>query len=141
VPVIPAVRLFGIVPAVAVKVAEVVPAATVTDLGTDSSPVLLESATVAPPADAGWFSETVQFDEPPLLSDVGLHESPVNVGNGTVIVPPVPVMEIALPAAVEPTTLESPIELVRADVVIVTLITATTPFCITASFIPNSKHV
>jgi len=133
--------LLETVPALAVKVADVVPAATVTDAGTESVPVLLERPMVAPPADAGWFSEAVQVDEPLLLSEVGLHESPVNAGGGTVMVPPVPVMVMALPAADAPERLVSPTDVVSAEFVIVTLITATTPFCITVSFIPNSRHV
>ena len=52
VPVTTAVRLLGMVPAVAVNVAELLPAGTVTDEGTDSSLVVLERPTVAPPADA-----------------------------------------------------------------------------------------
>lgn len=136
-----AVPLVGTVSAVAVNVAEAVPAATVTDAGTDSSPVLVESATVAPPADAGWFSEAVQVDEAPPLSDVGLHEIPVNAGNGTVMVPPVPVTEIGPPAAVEASVLVSPICVVSAEGVIVTVITATIPACIKLSFIPDNMHV
>jgi hypothetical protein len=133
--------LVGTATAVAVNVAETVPAAMVTDAGTDSSPVLLERATVAPPAEAGWFSAAVQTDELPLLSDVGLHEIPVNAGNGTVMVPPVPATEIALPAAAAPTRLVSPTAAVTAEAVIVTLITATMPSWITVSFIPDSRHV
>jgi hypothetical protein len=34
-----------------------------------------------------------------------------------------------------------PIGVVPAELVIVTLITATTPFWMTASFIPDSRHV
>lgn len=143
VPVIPAVTLLEIVPAAAVKVAEAVPAAAVTDAGTDKALVLLEMLTVAPPAGAAWFSATVQVDELPLLSDVGLHESPLNAGNGagSVIVPPAPVMEIGLPAASAPARLVRPIGVVTAELVIVTLITATTPFGIRVPFIPDSSHV
>jgi len=136
-----AVRLLGMVPAVAVKFVEVVPAATVTDAGTGSSPVLLERATIAPPADAGWFSVTVQVDDAPALSDVGLQESPVSVGNGTVMVPPVPVTGMEPPAGVAPNRLEIPTDVERAEVVIVTVTTAATPFCIVLSFIPASVHV
>ncbi|MGA9066195.1 MAG: hypothetical protein WB359_02990 [Bryobacteraceae bacterium] len=137
----PAVRLLAIVPAVAVKLADAAPASTVTEAGTGSSLVVLERATTAPLADAGSFSETVQVDEAPRLSEVGLHESPVNVGNGTVMVPPVPVTEIGPPAAVVATGLVSPTDALSAEVVIVTVIVATTPFCISVSFSPDSKHV
>jgi len=133
--------VLGIVPAVAVKFAEVVPAATVTDAGTGSSPVLLESATEAPPADAGWFSVTVQADDAPALSDVGLQEIPVSVGNGTVMVPPVPVTGTEPPAGVAPNRLVTPTEVESAEVVIVTVTTAASPFCIVLSLIPASRHV
>ena len=46
--------------AVAVKVAVVAPAATVTEAGTVSSVLLLESVTAAPPERAGWVVVTVQ---------------------------------------------------------------------------------
>lgn len=53
------------VPAVAVKVAEVAPDATVTEAGTVSAPTLLESATVIPPDPAALDRVTVQVDVPP----------------------------------------------------------------------------
>jgi hypothetical protein len=53
VPVISADELPGTVTAVAMNVVEAAPAGTVTDEGTDNSPLLLDRATVAPPADAG----------------------------------------------------------------------------------------
>jgi hypothetical protein len=83
----------------------------------------------------------VQFDVPPLLSVVGLQLIPASSGSGTVTVPPVPVMGIDVPPAVEPSTFEIPIAVVDAEFVIVTVITAATPFSITASFNPNSRHV
>jgi hypothetical protein len=103
--------------------------------------VVLERATVAPPADANWFSVAVQVVAPPLLSEVGLHESPLNVGNGTVTVPPVPVTETGAPAPFVPDRPVSPKVELTAEFDIVTLITATTPFCITVSFIPDNWHV
>jgi hypothetical protein len=131
---------------VAVKLPVVEPLGTVTDAGTGSAPVLLERLTVTPAEEAGSLSAAVQIDEAPLLSDAGLQESPANVGArtsgaGSVIVPPVPVTEIGLPAAVAPARLVRPIGVVPAELVIVTLITATTPFWMTASFIPDSRHV
>jgi len=83
----------------------------------------------------------VQVDEPPLLNEVGLHERLVRVGDGTVIVPPVPVTEIGLPDAPLPAMFESPTAVLSADVVIVTVTVATTPFCITLSLVPASRHV
>jgi hypothetical protein len=47
---------------------------------------------------------------------------------------------MGLPAAAVPSRLVSPIGVVTAELVIVTLITATTPFCINVSFIPDRRH-
>ena len=131
----------GTVTAVAVNVAETFPAATVTDAGTDSSPVLLVRATVAPPTDAVWFSETVQVDEAPTPSDVGLQEIPVTAGKGTVMAPPVPVTEIGPPGAVVANRFVSPIGELSAAGVVVTVNVATGPLCIKLSFMPESMHV
>ncbi len=135
-----------IVPAVAVKLAEAAPDATFTDAGTENSLAPLERSTVAPPAGAGWLSEAAQVDEAPLVSDVGLHESPVNAGNETggderVTVPPVPVIESWPPAELVASGSVSPTGVVTAEVVIVTVITATTPFCIGVPLNPDSRHV
>jgi len=54
-----------IVPAVAVKLAEVAPDATVTDGATLSVPTLLDSDTTAPPTPAALDRPTVQADVPP----------------------------------------------------------------------------
>ena len=69
-----------IVPAGAVKVLLVAPAATVTDPGTDRAPVLLESETAAPPVPATLESVTVQVELPAVARLAGVHESSVNVG-------------------------------------------------------------
>jgi hypothetical protein len=53
----------AIVPAVAVNVLEVAPAATVADPGTVSRALLLDKATTAPPAGAACESVTVQVDD------------------------------------------------------------------------------
>jgi len=52
--------LLEIVPAVALKVAVVDPAATVTEAGTVSADTLLDKATLAPPTGAAWVSVMVQ---------------------------------------------------------------------------------
>jgi hypothetical protein len=59
-----------IVPAVAVNVAVVAPAATVTDPGTVRPVALLVSVTVAPPV---FDTITVQLLVAPLFKDVGVH--------------------------------------------------------------------
>lgn len=65
----------GMVPAVALKVALVAAAATDTPAGTDSRALLLVSATVTPPAGAGFDRVTVQVDTTPEFSVTGAHES------------------------------------------------------------------
>ncbi len=61
-------------PAVAVKVAAVAPDGTVTEAGTVSKPLLLDSDTDAPPAGATWDKLAVQVDVPPLLTTDGAHD-------------------------------------------------------------------
>jgi len=134
------------VPAVAAKLAEVAPAATATEAGTDSAPVLLERFTVVPPAGAAGLSDTVHVDELPLVNEVGRHDSPATVGSWTggaetEIVPPVPVTEIGSPAAVVATGWVNPTAVLCAEVAIVMVIAATIPFAISVPFIPDSRHV
>ena len=57
------------------KLAEVAPEATVTDAGTESAVVLLESVTAIPPEPAACESVTVHVEAAPELRLVGLHES------------------------------------------------------------------
>ena len=59
--------------AVAVKVAEVAPAATVTEAGTVTAVLSLESVTVAPPVGAAAVRVTVQPLVPGVASVAGLH--------------------------------------------------------------------
>lgn len=62
-----------IVPAVAVKVADVAEAATKTEAGTVSIVLLLDKATVSPAAGAAALVVTVQVLVAPEASDVGVH--------------------------------------------------------------------
>ena len=64
-------------PAVAVNVAVVAAAGTVTDAGTVSKALLLESETSDPPAGAGFESVTVQVEAALLARLVGAQETPV----------------------------------------------------------------
>ena len=66
--------------AVALKVAVVVPAVTVTDAGTVSDALLLASVTLEPPVGAVWVSVTVQVLAELWARLVGLH---VTVDNRT----------------------------------------------------------
>src|SRR5580700_2951547 len=67
--------LVVIVPTVALKVAEVLFAATVTDAGTVSEALLLESPTALPPDGAAWLSVTVQVLAAPEFTLVGVQAS------------------------------------------------------------------
>ena len=62
--------------AVALNVAVVAPAATVTDAGTVSKPLLLAKVTLEPPVGAVWVSVTVHVLTALCPSLVGLHPTP-----------------------------------------------------------------
>ena len=125
-----------IAPTLAMKLAELVPAATVTDPGIVSRESSSDSAmTVA--EDAGALKFTVQLVEaldakvPGLqLKDVKLSWVPV------VIVPPAPVVSIAAPSASVPNALVTLIVVSDAAADVFTVRTATTPFWITFALRP-----
>jgi hypothetical protein len=72
------------IPAVARKVAEVAPAATVTDpLGAGKSVLLLVSDTATPPAAAEVLKVTVHVVTPSGMSVVGVHASDCGIGGAT----------------------------------------------------------
>ena len=71
---------------VALNVAVVDPAASVTDVGTVSVALVFVSATVLPPAGAAWFSVTVQLLAPLGPRVVGLHASAATCMGVNVIV-------------------------------------------------------
>jgi len=71
------------VPVVAVKVAVVAAAATVTEAGTVSAVVLLDSVTEAPPVGAAFVRVTVHVEEPFEERLVGLQAS-VDINTGAV---------------------------------------------------------
>jgi hypothetical protein len=135
-----AVWLLPIVPAVAVKVAVVLADATVTEAGTVNALALSDRATTAPPAGAGVFSETVHVDDPPVFRDAGAQLRALRVGGGAKTVPPAPVTASEVPKAVTPNVLVTLMVVLATPEAIVTLTTATTPFCITAVFGPVSRQ-
>ncbi len=65
-----------------VKDALVAPAGTVTLEGTLAAPLLLESATIAPPAGAGPLNVTVPVEGVPPMTLVGFSVSDERVGGG-----------------------------------------------------------
>jgi hypothetical protein len=67
------------VPAVAVNVPVVAPAATIIDAGTVNAVLLSESVTVTPPEDAACASVTVQVEVPLEGTVAGEHCNPVTV--------------------------------------------------------------
>lgn len=86
------------VPAVAVNVAFVAPAGTVTDAGTVISPLLLESVAAIPPVGAAWLRVTVHVEEPPVVSDEGLQlRLLMPTGRPTVMLPPVALAAMLVP--------------------------------------------
>ena len=74
--------MLAIVPAVAVKVLEIAPDATVMDAGTVNKALLLDSAMSAPPAGAVVDNVTVQLDVPLLARPVGLQISELTTACG-----------------------------------------------------------
>lgn len=93
---------------VAVKLAEVCPAVTVTLEGTVRLALLLESETGNPPAGAAAFKETVQELVPGVLIVKGLQFRVLRkTDTGRVMLPGLPLAGIAVPPAVDATTLVS----------------------------------
>jgi hypothetical protein len=125
-----------ILPAAAVKLADVEPAATDTVAGIVNAEALLDNATVTA-VPAAWFKETVQFEVLPLFRDVGAHETlltTVCTSETVVIVPPVPVTVTAEPSAVAPKVLLTEMTLLETLGDTVTFTVATTPFDIRLVF-------
>jgi hypothetical protein len=99
--------------AVALKLAVVAPAATVTEAGTVSSALLLASVTLAPPVGAAVFKVIPQLAAVPGFRLPGLHVTEEMVG--TVMIPLVPADPvIPLPVALTPTGLIMVIAVVTA---------------------------
>jgi hypothetical protein len=116
------------VPAVAMKLAPLDAAGTVIDEGIVNRGLLSESATLAPPMGAAWFSVTEQVVEAPAGMLVGVQLNDAKTREEMIVtVPLLPVVDIAIPVAellsVLVTLIEVPI--VVGDIVAVR--TATTP--------------
>jgi hypothetical protein len=126
-------------PAVAVKVAVLLPAATVTVVGTVKLLFRELSDTVEPPAGAGPLRFTVHVDDAPGAIDSELQDNELMVGGGgceTVIVPPVEETVWETPAGLAPSAFVMPIVAVAAALVNVILTTPTTPFEILFALTP-----
>jgi hypothetical protein len=129
-------------PPAAVKVAELAPAATVTEPGTVNAELLLLRAT-AVAAETAPLSVTAQAEEPPAFTDVGLQVTEVNVmeGAAAVMVPPALATAAELPLNMAPIGEVTPMELLVRVGAVVTETTATVPFAIVLEFIPQARHV
>ena len=127
-------------PAVAVKVAEVCPAGTVTEPGTVKEPRFELRLTTAPPDPAAALSAAVQVADPADASEAGLQTTELMVAGGgpeeTVRVPPVVETVSGSPAALTPTPLVTAIEEFAAVAVSCAVTTPTTPFAIVWEFEP-----
>jgi hypothetical protein len=121
----------------------VAPALTVTEDGTVTTGLPLESDTVEPPLGAAWFSVTVQVELPGALMVLGAQLRPdTSTGEGMVMEPPEPAMARPVP---DPDTEEAPVTPMAtvpdAFADNVTLTVATAPSCIAFAFIPATRQV
>jgi hypothetical protein len=133
-----------IVPAVTVKVAEVLPELTVTDEGVVSRELLSASETATPPLGAAMDRVTVQVALADELSEVGVHERLVRLGVATappVMVAPAPAIIVALPEGSDAKGLLTATAVVVTPTPIVRFTVAATPFAIVVVFMPYSRQV
>jgi hypothetical protein len=138
-PVIMAVWVPVSMPSVAVKVAVVVPAPTLTLAGITKAGLLLARATLVPPTGAAWFRVTVHVVLPLELTLVGL-QAKTEIMAGVPIKPPLAAIWSALPdgEALDALVMAMEVPIVALDSV--TVATATTPSGIVFWFIPVSKQ-
>jgi hypothetical protein len=128
---------------VALKVADVAPAATVTDAGTESVELVLVNVTVAPPAGAAWVRVTVQVEAPELFSVAGRQDREWTVGKTLppVTVPPVAKSTMPLPEPEDAALLPIPIAVVVRPAAMTRFTTPTTPFEMVLAFIAEAAQV
>jgi hypothetical protein len=127
--------------AVAVNVAELAPAGTVTDGGVVRLALLLDSATLAV-AGAAPVRVTVHDEEPGAVMETGAHETPLSAAEDAmaVIVPPFPVIGSAEPSAKAPSVLITPTFVLVSVDEAANVTVATTPFEIAVVFIPHTTQ-
>lgn len=124
------------------KVAEFVPAATVTDAGTVRTVFVFVSVTTAPPVGAAPLKVTVQAVLLELLKVEAAHDRTVTVGKGTVPVttPPVPDTLIPCPALEAAAVLLIAIGVLLTPAAGATFTTAKTPLEIVLAFMPDIRQ-
>jgi hypothetical protein len=128
--------------AVAVKLEEVEPAATVTEAGTVRLPALLLRVTVVPPAGAAALSVTVHAALPGVMIEVGLHPREFRLTVGvTVMTLPDPVTARLEPFGMAPIAPLTPTLVVPDGSETVMFAVATTPSAIAVAFIPDATQV
>jgi hypothetical protein len=127
-------------PAVALNVAVVIPAGTVTDAGTVSRELLLVGITIVPPEGAARSRPTEQLAVPPGLRVPDAHESVERFGTAIVEDPGAETTNV-LASGSAATTFERFTEVVVAEGASVICTYATTPAPRTFVFIPINKHV
>jgi hypothetical protein len=127
---------------VALKVAVVAAAATVTDAGTVSVELASIRVTIAPPAGAGPLRVTVQVEALKALRAAGRQDREVTAGKAatTETVPPVEKSTMPFPAGEDALPL-IPIGAVFRAAAIVRFTTAATPFEMIPAFIAQATQV
>ena len=139
-----ALTALAVLPAEAVNVAKVCPAATITLEGTVTVALLLDSETVVPPAGAVPLSVTVQLAVPGPVTVPGVQLSELTARGelGSVMVPPDPFVGIEFPAAFEVERPESERENeFVAEGAICKLMEAKLPLATTVVFRPKTRQV
>ena len=135
---------------VALKAAEVAPAATVTDAGIVRVVFVLVRVTIAPPVGAAPVSVTVQLEVPEPFRVAGRHDREATAGKAGLLVgktaPPVTVPPVAkstmpLPAAEDAALLPIPIAVAVSPAAMVRFTTATVPFEMMPAFIAEATQV
>lgn len=131
-------------PDLALKVAVVAVAATVTEAGTVKAPLLLASVTSAPPDGAALFRVTVQalVAFGPRLEGAQTNDDTTVDDVSTVIVPPVPVIIVPLPVGDDPTALVIEIGTTEPPGAVpsFTVAIATVPLPIWLAFMPVARQ-
>jgi hypothetical protein len=133
--------VLDIVAVVALKVADVAAAATVTEAGTVRLEFVFVRATTAPPVGAAPVSVTVQVALAELLNVAGTQDREVTEGNPPpVTIPPIPEVRITFPEADDASAPPSPSAVVLTPAAIFKFTIPTVPFAIVAAFIPDATH-
>jgi hypothetical protein len=128
---------------VALKVAEVAAAATVTDAGAVSVALVFVRVTRAPPAGAACVRVTVQVELLELFKEAGKQPREATPGKTEppVTIPPVAKSAMPLPAGEDPALLLIPMAVVVSPAAMVRLTTAMAPFEMIPAFIAEASQV